>query len=158
MTNNEKEFRNQFISDFGSYMRDCALTPKQACSYSKAVDALAASYRPLPNFWRQLHTGLVEEAVKAYMLQDPVEILADPSEYAEWKQDVANHLFMHQHDELNAELLAQIPLADRPTDEWAATEWICAELERRGDIENLEYAECDGHKCGRAALRALETS
>jgi len=155
MTNDSQEFRKQFIYDFVSYMRDCAFTQKQAYSYSYIVYALAASYRPLPDFWRKLDTDFVEEALNAYTAQDPIETYPDQEDHSAWKQSIADHLFMHQHDERNAELLAQIPTADRPNDPWAATELILEELKRRCDIENLEYAERDDYKCGRAALGFL---
>lgn len=155
MKNNEKQFREQFIGDFVSYMRDCGLTPEEAHSYSYVVYALAASYRPFPNFWRKLNTDIVVEAVNAYTSREPVEMSAEPAEHAEWEQDIADHLFMNQHDERNAELLARMAAADRPKDAWSATEWILEELKRQGDIENLEYAERDDYKCGRAALGHL---
>ena len=62
---------------------------------------------------------------------------------------------MKQHDEKNAQMLARLPVDSRPSDPSSATAWICAELDRRGDVLNLEYAEVDGPKCGRAALQHL---
>ena len=151
----DNDFRTRFISDFVSYMRDCAFTVDEAYLYSNIVYALAISYRPLPDFWRKVDTDIVVTALSVYAPQQSFKTLDVYRDYTETMQDIGDHLFMHQHDELNAELLAQIPKSERPGDAWAATDFIYAEHERRGDIKNLEYAQRDDYKCGRAALAHL---
>ena len=155
MPNTDKDFRTRFISDFVSYMRDCAFTVDEAYLYSNIVYALAISFRPLPDFWRKVDTDIVVTALSVYAPQQSFKTPDVYRDYIETMQDIGDHLFMHQHDELNADLLAQIPKSERPGDAWAATDFIYAEHERRGDINNLEYAQRDGYKCGRAALAHL---
>lgn len=153
--NIDRNFRTRFISDFVSYMRDCAFTVDEAYAYSSIVYALAISYRPLPNFWRNLDIDIVVTALSVYAPQQSFKTRDAYREYTETMQDIGDHLFMNQHDELNAELLAQMPKAERPGDAWAATDFIYTELENRGDVKNFEYAQRDGYKCGRAALAHL---
>lgn len=152
---NDNDFRTRLISDFVSYMRDCAFTVDEAYSYSNIVYALAISYRPLPDFWRKLDTDTVVTALSVYAPLQSFKTRSAYREHVETMQDIGDYLFMHQHDELNAELLAQIPKSERPGDAWAATDFIYEEHERRGDTKNFEYAQRDGYKCGRAALGHL---
>jgi hypothetical protein len=65
---------------------------------------------------------------------------------------------MRQHDERNAAMLSELRPEARPDGAYETAHWIWTELERRGDIENAEYAEYaerDGRKCGEAALNML---
>ena len=153
--NSDRDFRTRFISDFVSYMRDCAFTVDDAYSYSNIVYALAISYRPLLDFWRKLDTDIVVTALSVYAPLQSFNTHSAYREHAETMQDIGDYLFMNQHDELNAELLAQLPKSNRPDEAGSASDWICEEHERRGDIKNFEYAQADGYKCGRAALAHL---
>ncbi|QSN63825.1 hypothetical protein JYK05_14875 (plasmid) [Caballeronia sp. M1242] len=68
---------------------------------------------------------------------------------------------MHFHalDEANAEMLMALPPQARPKDREAASEWIFAELRKRGLETELIFARRDGNTCGEAALdvvRCLE--
>jgi hypothetical protein len=153
--NRNEDIRNKFIGDFFAYMRDCNFTIKEARAYSNIICAIAISYRPLPDFWRRLDTDTVVSALSAYTMKETFTTRDAYREHVVTMKQVIDYLFMNQHDELNAELLAQLPPSARPTDEWEASDWICSQHEKRGDIKNLEYAERDGHKCGRAALKHL---
>jgi len=149
----DEDFRNKFIGDFLHYMRDCKFTNAEARSHSNIVCAIAISYRPLPDFWRRLDTDTVISALNAYTMRETFTTRDAYREHVVTMKQIGDYLFMNQHDELNAELLAQLPPSARPTDEWEASDWICSQHEKRGDIKNLAYAERDGHKCGRAALK-----
>ncbi|TAL98800.1 MAG: hypothetical protein EPN73_02290 [Paraburkholderia sp.] len=59
-------------------------------------------------------------------------------------------------DEANAEMISALPLHDRPSDRASASEWICSEYRRKGQMTELAFAQRDGKRCGDGALDALK--
>jgi hypothetical protein len=145
----ESQFSSQFIADFTGFMRDCRFRYGESRSFSNILLAIAYAFRPRTEFWERLDLALVVNALESYIPNRASDI-ADDVEFLH--ERIADHLYMRQHDERNAAMLAALPPEKRPARADETADWICAELERRGDIESFEYAERDGRKCGQAAL------
>ncbi|WP_244140081.1 hypothetical protein [Caballeronia sp. BCC1704] len=121
--------------------------------------AIEYAYGPLPRVWRDFDmTALVEAISERFpnwrsAVQEP-----------DWSADdvlrkVREILHFHALDEANAEMLMALPPQARPKDREAASEWIFAELRKRGLETELIFARRDGNTCGEAALdvvRCLE--
>jgi hypothetical protein len=152
MSENQTEFRQQFVTSFVAFMKDCNFHYGLSRSHSNILCALAYCYRPSAHYWEQLTTALVVEALETYM---PTQSSDQADNVAFLHQRIADHLYMRQHDEKNALLLATLKPKKRPRNAEDAADWICAKLERMGDQEHLEYAERDGATCGEAALLHL---
>jgi hypothetical protein len=58
-------------------------------------------------------------------------------------------------DEANAEMMMALPLAARPQNRVAASEWIFSELRNRRLENELRFARRDGSRCGESALEIL---
>jgi hypothetical protein len=97
----------------------------------------------------------VELVLGALEMYEPSRNGDDPDVVAFFHERLADHLFMRQHDERNAAMLSELPPEVRPRDACETADWIVTELERRGDVENAEYAERDGRTCGEAAMNLL---
>jgi hypothetical protein len=154
MHDTSASIRDQFCEDLIAHMRARGLAGKQARTPSYVLDALVSVSRPIEHFWAPIDVDLVMEALNKLGREVP-RTFEDYQGQTHLRQRIADHIFMKQHDERNAQMLARLPIDSRPSDASSATVWICTELERRGDILNLEYAEVDGRKCGRAALQHL---
>ncbi|RQS56877.1 hypothetical protein DID96_37040 [Burkholderia sp. Bp8963] len=145
----ESQFSSQFIADLTGFMRDCRFRYDESRSFSNIMVAIAYAYRPHVEFWERLDLALVVTALESY-LPNRASDNADDTEFLH--ERIADHIYMRQHDEHNAAMLAALPPESRPVGAAETADWICAELERKGDIESFEYAERDGRKCGEAAL------
>ncbi|MBK5148590.1 hypothetical protein IQ285_12950 [Burkholderia sp. R-69608] len=154
MHDTSASIRDQFCEDLIAHIRARGLAGKQARTPSYVLDALVSVSRPIEGFWASIDVDLVTGALDEFGRNVP-RTVEDYQRRTRLRQRVADHIFMKQHDERNAQMLARLPTDSRPCDSLSATVWICTELERLGDIVNLEYAEVDGRKCGRAALQHL---
>jgi hypothetical protein len=146
------EFRQKFVNQFVGFMRDCNFHYAASRSHSNILCGIAYCHRPSVQYWERLTTALVVEALESYM---PTQSTDHPDNVAFLHERITDHLHMRRHDERNALMLAALPVSARPKDAAETADWICAELERLGDEENLEFAETDGVKCGEAALLHL---
>ncbi|MEI6001998.1 hypothetical protein H3V53_34175 [Paraburkholderia bengalensis] len=149
MSEDQTEFRQKFIDDFVDFMNRCNFHYAASRSFSNILCDIAYCYRPSIRYWERLTTALIIEALETYM---PTLGTDHPDNVSFLQERIADHLYMRQHDERNALLLATLPAATRPENAEEAADWICEELERIGDEEHLEFAERDGAKCGEAAL------
>jgi hypothetical protein len=94
--------------------------------------AFEYAYQPLPRFWRDFDLVTVIEAVSECFPEWRPTVQARNQAAAEVLREVEEFLHMNAADEANAEIMMALPPQVRPTDEQAAADWICAELEKRG--------------------------
>jgi hypothetical protein len=119
--------------------------------------AFEYAYQPLPRFWRDFDLATVVEAVSESFPEWRSAAQARKQTAEEVLREVEEVLHMNAADEANAELLMALPPRVRPTDEQAAADWICAELEKRGLESELRFAERDGWRCGERALEVAHS-
>ncbi len=117
--------------------------------------AFEYAYEPLLRFWRDFDlTGVVQ---------------AISERFPNWRSAVQNAeqtgedvlceveaiVFCHALDEANAEMLMALPPQARPKGRAATSEWIFAELQKRGLAIELIFARRDGYTCGEVALEVV---
>jgi hypothetical protein len=118
--------------------------------------AIEYCYQPHPRFWREFSTTFVAEAVARlfpHWISAPGKATRSGNELM---REVREFLRVNAFDEENAEMIAAVPVHERPADRVAASEWICGEYRRKGQMSELEFAQRDGKRCGEGALTVLE--
>ena len=71
-------------------------------------------------------------------------------------REVKEVLRVNAFDDANAELIGALPVHERPVDWTSASEWICSEYRRKGQMAELAFAQRDGKRCGDGALDVLK--
>ncbi len=136
------------------YLTECEFDESQLNIGNVAL-AMDYVYQAHPRFWRDFSPTFVADAV--------VRVFPD------WKSaagkasrrlkrllvGVKEVLELHAFDEANAELIGSLPVYERPTDRTSASEWICSEYRRKGQMAELARAQRDGKRCGDGALDIL---
>ncbi|MFM0615005.1 hypothetical protein PQR37_13195 [Paraburkholderia nemoris] len=137
------------------YIIDCEFD--ELCLNTSSLEmAMEYCYQPHPRFWREFSATFVAEAV-ARLFPDRS---ATPGKVTRsgngLMREVREILRVNAFDEENAEMIAAVPVRERPADRVAASEWICSEYRRKGQMSELEFAQRDGKRCGEGALTVLE--
>jgi hypothetical protein len=121
--------------------------------------AFEYAYEPTPRFWRDIDLTTVIETIRQRF---PTCLAETTSPNAiSGKKLLKQALDANAFDEANAEMMMALPACARPDNWHDAANWIFEELEKRGRLRKLEYAERDGGRCGEEALmvvRCLETA
>jgi hypothetical protein len=141
-----------------SFMVDCGMKDADV-NPSHLSLAFEYAYEPLSRFWRDFDLATVMEAVSARFPDWHSAAQARNQSAAQVLREVDDILHANATDEANAEMLMALPVQVRPTEAQAATDWICAELQKRGLESERRFAERDGWRCGERALevaRSLE--
>jgi hypothetical protein len=139
-----------------SFMVDCGLKDADV-NPSHLSLAFEYAYKPLPRFWRDFDIATVIKAVSA-RFPDWRSAVRTHNQTAEVVlREVEDILRCHAFDEANAEILMALPLQARPTEAQTATDWICAELRKKGLESELRFAERDGRRCGEGALEVVHS-
>ncbi|RAS29760.1 hypothetical protein [Paraburkholderia bryophila] len=137
------------------YITDCEFD--ESCLNKGNLEmAMEYCYQPHPRFWRDFSATIVADAV-ARLFPDWISAPGDANRSGNGlMREVREILRVNAFDEENAEMIAAVPMRERPADRVAASEWICGEYRRRGQISELEFAQRDGKRCGEGALIVLE--
>jgi hypothetical protein len=139
-----------------SFMVDCGLKDADV-NPSHLSLAFEYAYKPLPRFWRDFDIATVIKAVSA-RFPDWRSAVRTHNQTAEGVlREVEDILRCHAFDEANGEILVELPLQARPTTAQMATDWICAEVRKKGVQSELQFAERDGSRCGECALEVVRS-
>ncbi|SFU21024.1 hypothetical protein [Paraburkholderia aspalathi] len=137
------------------YITDCEFDESCLNTASLAM-AMEYCYQPHPRFWREFSATFVADAV-ARLFPDRISAPGKATRSGnELMRDVREILRVNAFDEENAEMIAAVPVRERPADRVAASEWICGEYRRKRQMSELEFAQRDGKCCGEGALTVLE--
>ncbi|SKC83365.1 hypothetical protein SAMN05445504_3610 [Burkholderia sp. CF099] len=137
-----------------SYLTDCQFSESQL-NVGNLVMAVEAVYEPHPRFWRDLSPTCVVDAVARVFPNWKPSGRNAPLRVESLMRGVEEVLELNAFDEANAEMLGSLPMHKRPEDRTSATDWICAEYRRKGQMTELLFAQMDGKRCGEAALEVL---
>jgi hypothetical protein len=138
-----------------SYMRDCGMEASHLAGMTLAL-ALEYVYQPAPTFWREFDIAFVLNAMDQHIPDWRTVVNRKTANRAdELAREIEGLLRQHAFDESNAERIRALPADERPCDATSASDWIHAELTRRGLHEDAVFAARDGNRCGEAALEIL---
>lgn len=137
------------------YITDCEFD-ESCLNTANLAMAMEYCYQPHPRFWREFSATFVSDAV-ARLFPDWIFVPGDANRSGNGlMRDVREILRVNAFDEENAEMIAAVPVRERPADRVAASEWICGEYRRKGQVAELEFAQRDGKRCGEGTLTVLE--
>ena len=139
-----------------SFMVDCGLKDADV-NPSHLSLAFEYAYKPLPRFWRDFDIATVIKAVSERFPDWRSAVRPHNQTAEDALGEVEEILHCHAFDEANAEILMALPLQARPTEAQTATDWICAELRKKGLESELRFAERDGSLCGERALEVVRS-
>ncbi|WP_371881737.1 hypothetical protein [Caballeronia sp. S22] len=137
------------------YMADCKYDESMLWEYYLGL-ALAYVYQPHPRFWRDFNADIVVNAVSRYQshyLSTPVasdETVNSIREVAHWLVQ------LHAFHEFAEEIIAELPVAERPEKPESAAEWVCAALEGEGLEPEFFKRLQDGFRSGGWELTAIK--
>ncbi|SDI70907.1 hypothetical protein SAMN04487926_12271 [Paraburkholderia steynii] len=137
-----------------AYLTDCQFNESQL-NVGNLVMAVEAVYEPHPRFWRDLSLTCVVDAVARVFPDWKPSGRKAPRRFKSLMHELEKALELNAFDEANAEMLGSLPRHTRPDDRTSATDWICAEYRRKGQMTELLFAQMDGKRCGEAALEVL---
>jgi hypothetical protein len=149
------ELHGDTVDALYAYMSDCQFTESDVNAMNIAL-ALEYVYRPDTRFWREFRISYVVDAISRLhpSWRNTDADLANQS--SSLFTDIADVVYVNAFDEANAERLLRLPALQRPSEAWAAFEWIAAELKNQNLHVELAFAERDGARCGKGALAILE--
>ncbi|REG49089.1 hypothetical protein B0G80_5419 [Paraburkholderia sp. BL6669N2] len=136
------------------FMVDCGMNGDQV-NVGNLCFAFEYAYRPLPRFWRDFDLKAVLEAITRQFPDWRATAVVRQQSVSDVLSEVEGVLATYAFDEANAEMMMALPLAARPRDREAASEWIFSELRKRNLQRELRYAQRDGNRCGEGALETL---
>jgi hypothetical protein len=143
--------RNEVADTAVAFLVDCRLTDQDLTAGIWEM-ALEYAYKPHPRFWRDIDLAAVVEAIS---LQYPnwrcaMATGCNTAEEVLYEVDLA--LFCNGFFEAMAEKTMELPKSTRPRTSVAALQWICAELDRNGQVAELLLAQLPEVQCGKHAL------
>ncbi|OYD73669.1 UNVERIFIED_ORG: hypothetical protein BDU10_5350 [Burkholderia sp. CF145] len=137
-----------------AYLTDCDFAESQLNAGNLAM-AMEYVYQPHPRFWRDFSPAFVADAVARALPYWNRDAGRASERLQRLLRDVEETLRLNAFDEANAEMLGALPVHKRPADRVSASEWICAEHRRKGQIAEWTFARSDGKRCGECALDIL---
>jgi hypothetical protein len=145
----------KIVDTLVQYITDCEFDESRVNADSLAM-AMEYAYQPHPRFWRDFSATIVAAAV-ARLLPDWISAPGKATRSGNGlMREVREILRVNAFDEENAEMIAAVPVHERPADRVAASEWICGEYRRKKQMSQLAFAQRDGKRCGEGALAVLE--
>lgn len=137
-----------------AYLTDCEFVESQLNVGNLAM-AMEYVYQPHPRFWRDFSPTFVADAVARALPDWSPTASRAPGRLQRLLRDVEETLRLNAFDEANAEMLGVLPVHERPADRASASEWICAEYRRKGQMTEWTFARSDSKRCGEYALDIL---
>ncbi|MFP3550503.1 hypothetical protein SB861_07290 [Paraburkholderia sp. SIMBA_049] len=137
------------------YMADCQYDEAMLTEFYLGL-ALAHAQQPHPRFWRDFNVDIVVIAISRH-LPDYLSALAASGEAADRVRARAHWLVrLHAFREFAEEIVAELPVAERPKTSESAAEWVCAALEGEGLEPELFKKLQDGFRSGGWELTAIK--
>jgi hypothetical protein len=118
--------------------------------------ALAYAHQPHSRFWRDYNVDIVDNAI-SWHLPDYLSAVAASDEAADGVRERAHWLVrLHAFHEFAEEIVAELPVVERPKTSESAAEWVCASLEGEGLEPELSKKLRDGFRSGGWELKAIK--
>ncbi|MCG0581932.1 hypothetical protein K6Y76_16580 [Burkholderia cenocepacia] len=143
--------RNEVAETAVAFLVDCRLTDRDLTAGIWEM-ALEYAYKPHPRFWRDIDLSAVVEAISLQYPNWRCAIATGGNAEEEVLHEVDLALFCNGFFEAMAEKMMELPKSARPRTGVAALQWICAELDRNGQVAELLLAQLPEVQCGKHAL------
>ncbi|AIO43546.1 hypothetical protein DM42_6511 [Burkholderia cepacia] len=128
--------RNEVAETAVAFLVDCRLTDRDLTAGIWEM-ALEYAYKPHPRFWRDIDLSAVVEAISLQYPNWRCAIATGGNAEEEVLHEVDLALFCNGFFEAMAEKMMELPKSARPRTGVAALQWICAELDRNGQVAEL---------------------
>ncbi|WP_277183251.1 hypothetical protein [Caballeronia sp. BR00000012568055] len=143
--------RNEVADTVVAFLVDCRLKDQDLTAGILEM-ALEYAYKPHPRFWRDIDLAAVVEAISLQYPNWRCALATGGNTAEEVLYEVDLALFCNGFFEAMAEKMMELPKSARPRTGVATLQWICAELDRNGQVAELLLAQMPEVQCGKHAL------